>query len=25
MPNNYVEVIKLCNDLMICDKAGGNY
>ena len=25
MPNNYVEVIKLCNDSMMDDKAEGNY
>ena len=23
--NNYVEVLKLCNDLMLDDKAEGNY
>ena len=25
MPDNYVEMLKLCNDLMLDDKAEGNY
>lgn len=25
MPNNYMEMLKFCNDLMMDDKAEGNY